>query len=307
MSTTVTPPPAAVPPSAPSRPPVARAPRAGTGRGRSRALSVLTHVCLIFFTVATVYPILQIVTVSLRPADRLYSTSLAIIPPDATLAAYRTMIFEKPFLLWLRNSFLVSIAVTIFGVALASTSAYAFSRFRFPGWRFGLYAFLLTQLFPATMLMLPLYVLMKALHLLDTFSGLAIAYTATALPFCVWTLRGYYDSIPIELEQAALVDGCGPWTAFTRITFPLAAPALAITALFSFMSAWSEYLVARIIVNRQDLYTLPLGLESLAGQFQTEWANYAAGSLMVCVPVMVLFVLLNRYLVSGLNLGGVKG
>ena len=114
-------------------------------------------------------------------------------------------------------------------------------------------------------------------------------------------------TIPVELEQAALIDGCDPWAAFTQVTLPLAAPALAITALFSFMAAWSEFLVARIVVHQQALYTLPLGLESLAGQFQTEWANYAAGSLLVCVPVMVLFVVLNRYLVSGLSLGGVKG
>ena len=279
----------------------------GPDRARRRSVSVLKHAFLALFALATVYPILQIVTVSLRPADRLYSTSLALIPPDATLRAFRAILFEKDFLLWMRNSFLVSMAVTVLGVTLASTAAYAFSRFRFPGWRVGLYSFLLTQLFPATMLMLPLYVLMKALHLLDTFAGLTVAYTATALPFCVWTMRGYYDTIPVELEQAALIDGCGPWAAFTRVTLPLAAPALAITALFSFMAAWSEFLVARIIIHRQELYTLPLGLESLAGQFQTEWANYAAGSLFVCVPVMVLFVVLNRWLVSGLALGGVKG
>ncbi len=267
---------------------------------------VLVHLFLVLFTIATVYPILQIITISLRPGDQLYSTSLAIIPPGASLKAYQVMLFDKPFLLWLRNSFLIAASVTVFGVILASTSAYALSRFRFPGRGFGLYVFLLTQMFPATMTMLPLYVLLRSLHLLDQFAGLALAYTATALPFCVWTMRGYYDTIPVELEQAALIDGCGPWTAFTRVTLPLAAPALAITALFSFMSAWSEFLVARIIVNRQSLYTLPLGLESLAGQFQTEWANYAAGSLMVCVPVMVLFILLNRWLVSGLSLGGVK-
>jgi arabinogalactan oligomer/maltooligosaccharide transport system permease protein len=278
-----------------------------TGRRRPIALTVVSHLFLIAFSFATVYPILQIVTTSLRPSDQLYSTSLALVPPHATLRAYHTILFEKDFLLWMRNSLAVSLTVTVFGVALASTAAYAFSRFRFAGWTAGLYAFLLTQLFPATMLMLPLYVLMKALGLLDTFVGLATAYTATALPFCVWTLRGYYDTIPVEMEQSALVDGCGPWEAFTRITLPLASPALAITALFSFMSAWSEYLVARVIVNRQELYTLPLGLESLAGQFQTEWANYAAGSLLVCVPVMILFVGLNRWLVSGLSLGGVKG
>jgi arabinogalactan oligomer / maltooligosaccharide transport system permease protein len=268
---------------------------------------VLVHVFLVFFTLATVYPILQIVTISLRPSDQLYSTSLALVPPGATLRAYRVMLFEKPFLLWLRNSFIVSMAVTILGVTLASTAAYAFSRFRFAGREQGLYLFLMTQMFPATMLMLPLYVLLRTLHLLDTFAGLVVAYTATALPFCVWTMRGYYDTIPVELEQAAMIDGCNPWQAFTRVTLPLAAPALAITALFSFMAAWSEFLVARIVISQQQLYTLPLGLESLAGQFQTEWANYAAGSLLVCVPVMALFVLLNRYIVSGLSLGGVKG
>jgi arabinogalactan oligomer/maltooligosaccharide transport system permease protein len=278
-----------------------------TRTGRWTPGRVLTHAFLVFFALATVYPILQIFTISLRPGDQLYSTSLALIPERATLSAYRIMLFEKPFLRWMLNSFVVSLAVTVFGVTLASTAAYAFSRFRFPGWRAGLYGFLLTQMFPATMTMLPLYVLLQKMGLINTYSGLVVAYTATALPFCVWTMRGYYDTIPVELEQAALIDGCGPWTAFVRVTLPLAAPALSITALFSFMAAWSEFLVARIVMNRMELYTLPLGLESLAGTFQTEWANYAAGSLMVCVPVMALFVFLNRYLVEGLSLGGVKG
>ncbi|MEY4071196.1 MAG: Trehalose transport system permease protein SugB [Candidatus Eisenbacteria bacterium] len=268
---------------------------------------VLVHAFLVLFTFATVYPILQIVTVSLRPNDQLYSTSLALIPEGATLEAYRVMLFEKPFLRWLLNSFVVSAAVTVFGVVLASTAAYALSRFRFRGRQAVLSTFLLTQMFPATMTMLPLYVMLRALGLLDQFAGLALAYTATALPFCVWTMRGYYETIPVELEQAALLDGCTPWQAFTKVTLPLAAPALAITALFSFMAAWSEFMVARIVISRQSLYTLPLGLESLAGQFQTEWANYAAGSLIVCVPVMVLFVVLNRAIVSGLSLGSVKG
>lgn len=268
---------------------------------------VFVHAFLAFFALATVYPILQIVTISLRPTDSLYSTSLAPIPAGASLHAYVVMLTQKDFLRWMGNSFLVSASVTVFGVALASTCAYALSRFRFAGHGAATYAFLLTQMFPATMLMLPLYVMLKNLGLLDTYAGLCLAYTATALPFCVMTMRGYYDTIPVELEQAALIDGCTPWQAFLRVTLPLASPALAITALFSFMAAWSEYLVARIVLTSLSRYTLPLGLASLAGQFQTEWANYAAGSLMVCVPVMVLFVVLNRYLVEGLSLGGVKG
>ena len=251
---------------------------------------VMVHAFLVVFALATVYPILQIVTISLRPGDQLYSTSLAIIPRGASLHAYRTMLFEKPFLTWLTNSLIVSLSVTLLGVTLASTSAYAFSRFRFAGRDAAISMFLMTQMFPATMLMLPLYVLMKNLHLLDTFAGLVVAYTATALPFCVMTMRGYYDTIPVELEQAALIDGCSPWQAFYKVTLPLAAPALSITALFSFMAAWSEFLVARIVISRQELYTLPLGLESLAGQFQTEWANYAAAFSVVVFLLLLGFV-----------------
>ena len=269
--------------------------------------SVLFHLILAGVTLATIYPILVVISVSLRPSDALYSTSLSLIPDGATLAAYKTILTEKPFLLWMRNSLIVSVSVTIFGVALASTAGYAFSRFRFPGRKAGMIALLITQMFPATMLLLPLYVLMRNLGLIDSLVGLIIAYTATVLPFTVWTLKGYYDTIPRDLEEAAMVDGTNQVGAFLRVVLPLARPALMITALFSFMSGWSEFIVARVILSSQTLYTLPLGLEGLAGTFQTEWANYSAGSLLVCLPVVVLFLTLNRFLVSGLTLGGVKG
>ncbi len=269
--------------------------------------SVVIHVALVLFTMAVIYPILQVISISLRPGDRLYSTSLALIPDGATLHAYYAIFFEKPFLLWLRNSLLVSITVTIIGVALASTSGYAFARFRFPGHGAGMLGFLVSQMFPATMLLLPLFILLSKIGMIDAIPGLVIAYVATALPFCVWTMKGYYESIPVELEEAAMVDGTTRAGAFWKITLPLSAPALMITALFSFMTAWSEFMVARVIIQSQNLYTLPLGLESLAGTFQTEWANYSAGAVVVCIPVVALFLILNRYLVSGLTLGGVKG
>ncbi len=274
---------------------------------RWRFRSCLLHLILIAVTLMAVYPIAQVIGISLRPGDRLYSTSLSLIPEGATFAAYRIILFEKPFLLWMRNSLLVSITVTILGVTLASTAGYAFSRFRFPGRGGGMLAFLVTQMFPATMLLLPLYLLLGKVGLIDPLPGLVVAYVATALPFCVWTMKGYYDSIPVELEEAAMVDGTSRIGAFVRVTLPLSAPALMITALFSFISAWSEFMVARVIIQSQSLNTLPLGLESLAGTFQTEWANYSAGAVLVCIPVVALFLALNRFLVAGLTLGGVKG
>lgn len=268
---------------------------------------ILTHAVLIVVVLVTLYPILQIISISLRPGDKLYSTSLQLIPEGANLHSYANVLLKKDFLLWLRNSTIVSLAVTLIGVSLAATSGYAFSRFRFPGHKTALMSFLLTQMFPATMLLLPLYVLLQKLHLLDSLLGLMVVYVTTALPFCVWTMKGYYDSIPRDLEEAALIDGLTPLGAFVRIILPLSLPALTITALFSFMAGWSEFIVARVVLHNKSLYTLPLGLEGLAGTFQTEWANYAAGSVLVSIPVVILFLLLNRYLVSGLTLGGVKG
>lgn len=269
--------------------------------------AVWAHAAAWLFVLFSVFPILQIVSISLRPGDRLYTTDLKLVPDGATLDAYRILLTERPFLTWLRNSLVVALATAAIGVALASLSGYAFSRYRFRGRGAALQGILMTQMFPATMLLLPLYILMRKFHLVDTLPGVVLAYVATALPFCVWTMKGYYDTIPVDLEEAALIDGAGRLEAFTRVTLPLSAPALVITGLFSFMAGWSEYMVARVLLTSAELHTMPLGLESLSTTYQTEWANYAAGSLLVCVPVVALFLLLSRFLVSGLTLGGVKG
>ncbi len=274
---------------------------------RTRLCSLGWHLLLILLVMATIYPVLQIFSISLRPSNALYSTSLRIIPEDASFESYRVILFEKPFWIWMRNSLIVSFATAILGVTLASTSAYALSRFELRGKNPMLFGILTTQMFPATMLLLPLYLLMRNLGLVNTLLGVVLAYTATALPFCTWTMKGYYDTIPRSLEEAGLIDGLDELGAFWRITLPLAAPALVITFLFSFLAGYAEFIVARTLLVSKDLYTLPLGLESLASTFQTEWANYAAGSLLVAIPVVALFLLLSRYLVEGLTLGGVKG
>jgi len=266
-----------------------------------------TYAVLILFAAIAVYPILQVVTVSLRPQDKLLSTSLQIIPENATLVNYVSLFRDRPFLLWLGNSTLVSLVVTMTGVLLAAMTGYAFSRFRFIGKKIGLLSLLTTQMFPATMLLLPLYIMLIKLGLINSYLGVIIIYTATALPFTIWTMKGYYDTIPYSLEEAARIDGCNQFEAFYKVVLPLAAPALVITALFSFMTAWSEYLVAAQILQDTHLWTLPLGLKSFESNMSTEWGLYGASSLIVTVPVVILFQALSRYLVSGLTLGSVKG
>ncbi|MBI2619567.1 MAG: sugar ABC transporter permease [Ignavibacteriales bacterium] len=268
---------------------------------------VLSYSVLVVFAGIALFPIWQVVNISLRPGNRLLSTVLEFIPGDATFDNYVRLFTERDFLLWMWNSALVSFAVTVTGVAFASTAGYGFSRFRFLGKKFGLLALLTTQMFPATMLLLPMYIMLINLGLINTYLGIIIVYSATALPFCVWTMKGYYDTIPVSLEEAARIDGCSSFGAFYRVILPLASPALVITALFSFMTAWSEYLVASQILQDTLLWTLPLGLKSFEATMSTEWGMYGAASLIVMVPVVILFLALSRWLVSGLTLGSVKG
>jgi arabinogalactan oligomer/maltooligosaccharide transport system permease protein len=245
-------------------------------------------------------------SISLRPQNQLRNTDLAILPADWTWDNYIRLFTEQPFLTWLANSLLISLAVTALGVSLAAIGGYSLSRYRFAGRKGFLLSVLVTQMFPATMLMLPLYLMIAQLNLVNSFLGLLIFYTATALPFCLWQMKGFYDTIPAALEEAARIDGCSRWSAFRNVTLPLAIPGIVITALFSFMTAWSEYLVAAQVLQDADLFTLPLGLKSFQATMSTQWGLYAAGALLVSLPAVLIFMFLCPYLVSGLTAGSVK-
>jgi arabinogalactan oligomer/maltooligosaccharide transport system permease protein len=287
--------------------------RAGTAAAevrpsRSRATRMaLSYLALLIFTAFALYPISRIVTVALRPGDQLLSSSLAIIPAHATFANFRALLLETPFFRWLGNSTLIALTVTVTGVALASTAGYALSRFRFVGRSSTLNGLLVTQMFPATMLLLPLYLILIKLGLINSCLGVIIIYIATALPFCIWQLKGYYDTIPFSLEEAAGIDGCSRWQSFYLVVLPLTTPAMVITALFSFLSAWNEYVVAALVLQDVEIFTLPLGLKMFQSNMSTQWGLYAAGALLVSIPVVILFLFLSRFLVSGLSSGAVKG
>jgi arabinogalactan oligomer/maltooligosaccharide transport system permease protein len=271
-----------------------------------KLITALRHTVLLAFVAISVYPALNVFSISLRPGNRLRATDLAIIPADWTFTSYIQLFTEQPFLRWLGNSLLVAALVTVTGVALASIGGYAFSRFRFVGRKATMLAILTTQMFPATMLLLPLYILIAKLGLVNTYLGLMVFYTSTALPFCVWQMKGFYDTIPASLEEAARIDGCGRAQAFWSVILPLATPGLVITALFSFMTAWSEYIVAAQVMQDEEMFTLPLGIKSFQASLSSQWGLYAAASILVSIPVVVVFLMLSKYLVSGLTLGSVK-
>lgn len=277
-------------------------------RQKSTTEVVLTHAVLITACAVVLYPVLWVIKMALSPSQG-FSMSLNPIPTHVTLDNFRHILSADHGLFWRQafNSVVVSVATTIVGVALACTSAYAFSRFRFPGRKAGLGSFLVTQMFPGVVMAIPLYLLLDRLHLLNSLTGLVLVYSTSSLPFCVWMLKGYFDTIPKDLEEAAIMDGASQWTIFTRVILPLTKPAIVVTALFSFMTAWNEFILAATFLSDKKMYTLPVVLQSFVGDYSTQWGYFAAGAIIVSLPVMLLFFKLQKYLVGGLTAGAVKG
>jgi arabinogalactan oligomer/maltooligosaccharide transport system permease protein len=265
------------------------------------------HIVLFLSCVASVYPLLRIVSVSLRPGDQFFSTNLSLIPPGATIASYLAVFEDTAFISWLINSFVITSLTALIGVCLSATAAYALSRYKFPG-RSSMLIFLLgTQMVPITLLLLPLYFMLVKFDMVDTYTGVIIAYSVQTMPFCVWLLKGYFDTVPRSLEEAAQVDGLTEVGSFWRVVLPLSTPALSIAILFSVTQSWNEYIVARVILQSSELYTWPLGLFELQGDFDTRWGLFAAASVCVTLPVLIVFLWSSKWLLSGLTLGGVKG
>jgi len=280
-------------------------------RRPSQTTVVLTHVGLFLFTVATLYPVLWVVKMALTPGQA-FVMGASPIPTTVSLQNFADVVGTTDADGWLFgrqlfNSVVVASATSIVGVTLSASAAYGLSRWDFPGRDKGMNAFLVTQMFPGVVMAIPLYILLDVMHLLDSMTGLVLVYATTAVPFSVWTLKGYFDSIPRELEEAAMLDGAGRWMTFTRIILPLARPALAVTGLFSFMTAWNEFILAATFMGDPRSFTLPVVLQRYVSDYGTEWGHFAAGAIVVSIPVMALFFALQRHFVEGLTAGGVKG
>jgi arabinogalactan oligomer/maltooligosaccharide transport system permease protein len=270
------------------------------------------YAALTVLTAAVLYPVMLVLKKAFEPGKS-FALSPSPLPTTFSLEHFGALLSARGSageLLFLRhatNSLLVALATTAIGLALSCTAAYALSRFRFRGQRTSLTAFLVVQMFPATLLTLPLYVLLDRLGLLNSLSGLVLVYATTSVPFCTWTLKGYFDTLPRDLEEAARIDGASAVQIFWRIMMPLARPGLAVTALFAFMSAWNEFILASTFLTDERSYTLPVLVQSTVGEYSADWGLFAAGSLLTSLPVMALFYFLQRYLVGGLTAGSVKG
>jgi arabinogalactan oligomer/maltooligosaccharide transport system permease protein len=277
--------------------------------------SLASHFVLVLAVAFSLYPVLWVVSLAFSGSRPLGARVLPI-PHDPTLAHLKAVVLAERATdagnIWIfgrqtANSIVISLATAAVGVLIAIPTAYALARFRFLGKERGVRALLLTQMFPTVASAIPLYLILNALHLLNTRTGLVVCYASTSVPFAIFQLRAAFEAIPVDLEEAAMVDGATRFEAFLRVVLPAARPAIAVTALFAFMSAYNEFILAATLLGKEEMFTLPVVLNSFIGEYKADWEKFAAGAIVVSAPVMALFYLAQRHIVAGLTAGGVKG
>jgi len=275
--------------------------------GRDWLFRVLIYCGLLAAVIAVLFPVFWILVTSFKTEQEALRWPPTLLPAAPTAAAYERIWALENFARYFWNSAVVSVLSTALCIVLAVLAAYGFSRFRFRGNRPLMFLFLVTQMVPAILLLLPYFVTMRALGLLDSYLGLVLAYSSFALPFCTWMLKGFFDSIPREIDEAAMIDGCSRLQALLRVVVPLARPGMAATGLFAFLVAWNHYLFALGLATTPQMYTLPVGIASSIGEFRIAWSDLMAGAAIASVPTILVYSFLERYFVQGLTAGAVKG
>ncbi|MFD4989445.1 sugar ABC transporter permease [Streptomyces sp. NPDC058374] len=271
---------------------------------RSPLASIGLHGTLLVATVVAVFPALWVLLTSLKPAEFATTTDFF---RDTTFANYTHLLGDTKFLTWFGNSVIVAATTTVIGVFLAATTGYAVSRFRFPGMRPLMWVLLITQMFPMAILIVPLYNLFSSMGLLNQPVGLVITYLTIAVPFCAWMMKGFFDAIPVEIDESGRVDGLNPFGTFWRLILPLARPGLAVTGFYSFITAWGEVAYASAFMVGEDNMTLAGGLQTFVNQYTAQWGPMTAASVLIAVPAVIVFVLVQRHLVTGMTAGATKG
>lgn len=285
--------------------------RTAGSRKRFDAWGIAGWIYLILLLLFTVIPLAWMISTSLKTQLAALQFPPRWLPANPTLDNYRLLLdpsgdIGSTFIRYLLNSLWVSTATTVVGVLVAVPAAYAFSRFRFPGNSALFYGVLLRNMFPAVIFLIPLFILMRNLHLVNSYLSLIITYLTFGLPLSIWLLKGFYDNIPVQLEQAARIDGASRFQAFIRIVMPLSAPGIVATAIYSFILAWNEYVYALTFITDDRKLTVPVGLQRFFSEYVANWPGLMAAAFIMSVPVVIMFLVLQKYFVRALTEGAVK-
>ncbi|MFD7501444.1 sugar ABC transporter permease [Streptomyces sp. NPDC059850] len=272
-------------------------------RQRGPLASIGLHTTLILASAVAVFPPLWLLMTSFKPKGEAFS---ADVIKDPTLGNYGHVLGDTEFLTWFGNSLLVVGCTTVLGVFIAATTGYAVSRFRFPGMRPLMWLLLITQMFPVAILIVPLYTIMSTLGWLNQPVSLIVTYLTVAVPFCAWMMKGYFDTIPAEIDESGRVDGLTPFGAFWRLVVPLAKPGIAVTAFYTFITAWAEVAYASAFMTGEENLTLAAGLQTFVNQYTSDWGSMTAAAVMIAVPAALVFAWVQRHLVAGLTAGATK-
>lgn len=262
---------------------------------------------LLLLAAFAVLPALWMFITAFKTVAETYTYPPTWLPRQPTLDSFAYILRRGSFPTYFRNSTVVALAATVLTLAIAIPAGYAFSRFHFPGSGFLPMTFLITQMFPSVLLIIPLFQLVRALHLLNTLYALVLADVTFALPLTVWLLKVAFDQIPRDLDEAALIDGCGWASAFTRVILPVSLPGIAAAGIFAFIAAWDEFVFALTFTTSDALRTLPVGLQYFITAYEVHWNHLAAGSLVATLPVLVLFFFMLRFLIGGILSGATRG
>lgn len=267
---------------------------------------VLSYALLAVFLVVAMFPFFWMLSTSLKSTDAIFSIPPKFIPETFHLDAYLKIWEKGDFFRYFLNSFQVAVLTTAFAMLISMMAGLGFGRYQFRGRKALQLLLLLAQMFPLVLLVTPYYTIMRNLGILNTHFSLFLAYTSFVIPFSVWMLTNYFKALPVELEEAAMIDGCTKVWALVRVTVPLSAPGIVATAINAFILAWNEFLFAQTFIDSPELRTLPIGLKTFMGQYSTDWNLLMAGAVISTVPVIVLFIFLQKHLVAGLTSGAVK-
>jgi multiple sugar transport system permease protein len=260
-----------------------------------------------FLLVLVMFPFYWMTITSFKTEDQMRSLVSMFWPSPAVLENYTQLLTKTDFLIWFRNSAFVAVSSTLVATAIGTLGAYALARLRFMGRAFMSSAVLITYLVPPAILFIPLYAQIRTFGLADSLAGLIACYPSFTVPFVTWLLMGYFESIPVELEEAAMIDGATRFGAFRRIILPLAAPGVLAAALYAFTQAWNEFLYALVFITNVKLRTLPVGLSSFITGDVYGWGYLMAGAVLTTLPVIAVYIYLQKYMVEGLTAGSVKG